>query len=109
MCYVCEATNQKEVLTGNNGSYSFEMPSDNIRLEASFNYTGHGTKYYPVTTSSNFGGTISDSGWATYGSDYTVKIEPYNGYSLKSIKVNGWDYTGTVEWTTNCGDTNTAR
>lgn len=101
VCYVCEATNQKEVLTGNNGSYSFEMPSDNIRLEASFNYTGHGTKYYPVTTSSNFGGTISDSGWATYGSDYTVKIEPYNGYSLKSIKVNGWDYTGTVEWTTN--------
>lgn len=101
VCYVCATTNQKKVLTGNNGSYSFEMPSDNIRLEASFNYTGHGTKYYPVTTSSNFGGTISDSGWATYGSDYTVKIEPYNGYSLKSIKVNGWDYTGTVEWTTN--------
>lgn len=101
VCYVCETTNQKKVLTGNNGSYSFEMPSDNIRLEASFTYTGHGPKYYSVTTSANFGGTISDSGWATYGSDFTVKIEPYNGYSLKSIKVNGWDYTGTVEWHTN--------
>lgn len=101
VCYVCETTNQKTVLTGNNGSYSFPMPNDNIRLEASFTYTGHGPKYYSVTTSANFGGTISDSGWATYGSDFTVKIEPYNGYSLKSIKVNGWDYTGTVEWTTN--------
>ena len=101
VCYVCATTNQKEVLTGNNGSYSFVMPHDNIRLEASFTYTGQGTKYYPVTTSSNFGGTISDSGWATYGSDFTVKIEPYNGYSLKSIKVNGWDYIGMVEWHTN--------
>lgn len=101
VCYVCETTNQKTVLTGNNGSYSFPMPNDNIRLEASFTYTGHGPKYYSVTTSANFGGTISDSGWATYGSDFTVKIEPYNGYSLKSIKVNGWDYTGTVEWHTN--------
>lgn len=101
VCYVCETTNQKKVLTGNNGSYSFEMPSDDIRLEASFTYTGHGTKYYPVTANFNFGGTITEDGWATYGSDYTVKIEPYNGYSLKSIKVNGWDYTGTVEWTTN--------
>ncbi|MFR5782297.1 MAG: hypothetical protein ACLUEK_10890, partial [Oscillospiraceae bacterium] len=54
-----------------------------------------------MTTSANFGGTISDSGWATYGSDFTVKIEPYNGYSLKSIKVNDWDYTGMVEWHTN--------
>jgi len=101
VCYVCETTNQKKVLTGNNGSYSFPMPNDDIRLEASFTYTGQGTKYYPVTTSSNFGGTISDSGLATYGSDFTVKIEPYNGYSLKSIKVNGWDYTGMVEWHTN--------
>lgn len=101
VCYVCETTNQKTVLTGNNGSYSFPMPNDNIRLEASFTYTGQGTKYYPVTTSSNFGGTISDSGWATYGSDFTVKIEPYNGYSLKSIKVNDWDYIGMVEWHTN--------
>ena len=101
VCYVCETTNQKKVLTGNNGSYSFPMPNDDIRLEASFTYTGQGTKYYPVTTSSNFGGTISDSGLATYGSDFTVKIEPYNGYSLKSIKVNGWDYTRMVEWHTN--------
>ena len=101
VCYVCETTNQKTVLTGNNGSYSFPMPNDNIRLEASFTYTGHGPKYYSVTTSANFGGTISDSGWATYGSDFTVKIEPYNGYSLKSIKVNDWDYTGMVEWHTN--------
>lgn len=101
VCYVCETTNQKTVLTGNNGSYSFPMPNDNIRLEASFTYTGHGPKYYSVTTSANFGGTISDSGWATYGSDFTVKIEPYNGYSLESIKVNDWDYTGMVEWHTN--------
>lgn len=101
VCYVCKTTNQKTVLKGNNGSYSFPMPNDNIRLEASFTYTGHGPKYYSVTTSANFGGTISDSGWATYGSDFTVKIEPYNGYSLKSIKVNGWDYTGMVEWHTN--------
>lgn len=101
VCYYFENTNQKVILYGTNGTYSFPMPNGNIRLEASFTYTGQGTKYYPVTTSSNFGGTISDSGWATYGSDFTVKIEPYNGYSLKSIKVNGWDYTGTVEWHTN--------
>ena len=101
VCYYFENTNQKVILYGTNGTYSFPMPNGNIRLEASFTYTGQGTKYYPVTTSSNFGGTISDSGWATYGSDFTVKIEPYNGYSLKSIKVNGWDYIGMVEWHTN--------
>lgn len=101
VCYYFENTNQKVILYGTNGTYSFPMPNDNIRLEASFTYTGHGPKYYSVTTSANFGGTISDSGWATYGSDFTVKIEPYNGYSLKSIKVNGWDYIGMVEWHTN--------
>lgn len=101
VCYYYAGTNQKEIIYGTNGTYSFYMPDSNIELDASFTYTGQGTKYYPVTTSANYGGTISDSGWATYGSDFTVKIEPYNGYSLKSIKVNGWDYTGMVEWHTN--------
>lgn len=101
VCYYYAGTNQKEIIYGTNGTYSFYMPDSDIELDASFTYTGQGTKYYPVTTSANYGGTISDSGWATYGSDFTVKIEPYNGYSLKSIKVNGWDYTGMVEWHTN--------
>lgn len=101
VCYYYAGTNQKKIIYGTNGTYSFYMPDSNIELDASFTYTGQGTKYYPVTTSANYGGTISDSGWATYGSDFTVKIEPYNGYSLKSIKVNGWDYTGSVEWYTN--------
>ena len=101
VCYYYAGTNQKEIIYGTNGTYSFYMPDSNIELDASFTYTGQGTKYYPVTTSANYGGTISDSGWATYGSDFTVNIEPYNGYSLTSIKVNGWDYTGMVEWHTN--------
>lgn len=101
VCYYYAGTNQKEIIYGTNGTYSFYMPDSDIELDASFTYTGQGTKYYPVTTSANYGGTISDSGWATYGSDFTVKIEPYNGYSLKSIKVNGWDYIGMVEWHTN--------
>ncbi len=68
-------------------SYTFDSVQSDHDIKVTFEKDG-----IAVTTSVE-GGTITESFTCDYGTDAVVSYEPYAGYHLKSVKVNGRDVT----------------
>ena len=53
-----------------------------------------------MTASGNYGGSVwvDNSTGLSYGETVTVNVEPYDGYWLESLTVNGVDVTDQVSW-----------
>lgn len=65
-------------------SYSFENVNSNHKLEVTF-----AINTYTITTSSNSGGTITESATVNYGDSKTFNITANDGYGILNVKVDG--------------------
>ncbi len=72
-------------------SYSFENVNSNHKLEVTF-----AINTYTITTSSNSGGTITESATVNYGDNKTFTITPNTGYHIVDVKVDG-ESKGAIE------------
>ena len=72
-------------------SYSFENVNSNHKLEVTF-----AINTYTITTSSNSGGTITESATVNYGDSKTFTITPNTGYHIVDVKVDG-ESKGAIE------------
>lgn len=89
-------------VTGN----TFTMPNDDVTVSATFKETTPVDPEPPVETTfdvnvdHNYGGDA----WADYDTDLeagkwvTITVDPYDGYWLESLTVNGVDVTNLVTW-----------
>lgn len=85
---------------------TFTMPNDNVTVSATFKETTPVDPEPPVETTfdvnvdRNYGGDA----WADYYTDLeagdlvTITVDPYDGYWLESLAVNGVDVTDQVSW-----------
>lgn len=82
---------------------TFTMPASNVTVGAEFKKIETPPPVdptYTVTASGNYGGSV----WVdkptglSYGETVTVNVEPYDGYWLESLTVNGVDVTDQVSW-----------
>ena len=93
--YTKEGETVTEQLTGGSGSYTFVMPAYNVTIYAEYEPT------YTVNTSAgNYGGIVTaskDSGFIR-GEQAAVTIQPYYGYDLLTLTVDGEDVTDQVTW-----------
>lgn len=93
--YTKEGETVTEQLTGGSGSYTFVMPAYNVTIYAEYEPT------YTVNTSAgNYGGIVTaskDSGLIR-GEQAAVTIQPYYGYDLLTLTVDGEDVTDQVTW-----------
>lgn len=87
-------------LTGSNGSYTFVMPAYNVEIHAEYTYVPPMPTTYTVTTNIPTGGSVTatPSTGLNYGETVTVTVQPYDGYYLKSLTVDGADVTNQVTW-----------
>lgn len=85
---------------------TFTMPNDNVTVSATFKETTPVDPEppvdptYTVTASGNYGGSVwvDKSTGLSYGETVTVNVEPYDGYWLESLTVNGVDVTDKIDW-----------
>lgn len=93
----------KYVINPTNGAYQFTMPEYNVTVGAEFK----GKPVEPpvettfdVNVDHNYGGDA----WADHDTDLeagewvTITVDPYDGYWLESLTVNGADVTDQVSW-----------
>lgn len=85
---------------------TFTMPNDNVTVSATFKETTPVDPEPPVETTfdvnvdHNYGGDA----WADYDTDLkagkwvTITVDPYDGYWLESLTVNGEDVTDEIDW-----------
>lgn len=85
---------------------TFTMPNDNVTVSATFKETTPVDPEPPVETTfdvnvdHNYGGDA----WADYDTDLkagkwvTITVDPYDGYWLESLTVNGVDVTDKIDW-----------
>ena len=86
-----------------NGVYQFVMGSSDVTVGATFKEKPVEPPVdptYTVTASGNYGGSVwvDNSTGLSYGETVTVNVEPYDGYWLESLTVNGVDVTDQVSW-----------
>lgn len=82
---------------------TFTMPASDVTVGATFKEKPVEPPVdptYTVTASGNYGGSVwvDKSTGLSYGETVTVNVEPYDGYWLESLTVNGVDVTDQIDW-----------
>ena len=74
--------------------YQFTMPEGNVSITATFKKI----PVYNINIDPNIqnGKVTSDMLQATSGQNFTLDIKPDPGYKLKTLLINGWDFTSRV-------------
>ena len=83
------------------GSYTFKMPSYNVKLVAEFETKPEPVpETHDVQVSYSTGGTVTASPNTNVakGAPVTLTVTPAEGYWLKSLKIDGVEFANYVDW-----------
>lgn len=82
---------------------AFTMPASNVTVSATFKKVETPPPVVPDTYKVNVSSTTGGSAWADKsdleaGEWVTITVDPYDGYWLESLTVNGADVTDKIDW-----------